>query len=113
MICILLCIHCARLGLAPRVQLLAGTWGCGQLVVEGLTIANTTAQKLRPVRNNRDWIVLLGQQTPERRVMPAQLVTRAVAMFPNALPQLLRFGNEFFARHALEVFIHDPPNCPE
>ena len=40
-------------------------------------------------------------------MMPAQLVTRAVAVSPNALPQLFCFGNEFIAGQPLEILSDD------
>src|SRR3712207_8502943 len=40
----------------------------------------------------------LRQETPERRVMPAQLVTRAVAVRADAGTELLRLGDQLLAR---------------
>jgi hypothetical protein len=39
-------------------------------------------------------------------MMPAQLVTCAVTMSANTLPQLFHFLDELIARHTLEIRIH-------
>src|SRR5262245_10282451 len=67
---------------------------------------HAAANELGPLRNHWDRVGLLGQQAPERGVVPAQRMSVAVAMLTNALPQLLHFGHEFLPGHPVEVFIH-------
>jgi hypothetical protein len=78
----------------------------GRLLVQRLPIPYAASQELRPVRNHREGIGFLRQQSPERRMMPAEGMPAAVAMFSNSLPQLFRLSDELFACHLLEVFVH-------
>ena len=53
-------------------------------LIKGFTIAQTTAQKLRPLRHSNVRIGLLRQKAPQFRMMPAQLMPAAVAMRADA-----------------------------
>lgn len=39
-------------------------------------------------------------------MVPAEFMTTAVAMFANALPEFLYFGNKLFTCHLFKVGIH-------
>src|SRR5262245_15064782 len=51
-----------------------GAGRIGQLLVQGLAVPQAAPEKLRPRWNRRQRIGLLGQEAPERRVMPAERV---------------------------------------
>src|SRR5262245_2097834 len=80
------------------------TWN---LLIQRLSVAYAAPEKLRPCRHCWLGVLFLGKQSPEIRVMPAQLVARAVTMRTNPLPQLLDFRDELFARHTIEILFHD------
>jgi hypothetical protein len=69
--------------------------GCiRQLLVQRLAVVNAAANELRPVGHNGQRVGFFRQQRPQRGVVPAQLVARAVAMRANALAELFDFNNE-------------------
>src|SRR5262245_8190098 len=71
--------------------------GVGQLLVEGSAVLDAPLQELRPLRNRGDGIRLLRKEAPEGRVVPAEILLRAVAVLADAAAQLLRLGNELIA----------------
>jgi len=80
-----------------------------QLLVEGLTISNTASQELGPVRHDRQRVRPLGQKRPKRRVVPTEVVTRAVTVLPDAGAQPGHLGQELLATQVLEVIVHVRP----
>src|SRR5262245_522049 len=68
--------------------LLLRAWGVCRLI-ERLSVSHTAADELRPFRHHWDRICLFWQQAPECRVMPTKLVTAAVPVRADALPQML------------------------
>ena len=76
------------------------------LPVQGLAIPHTPSQELRPVRNDRQRIGLFRQQTPQFRVMPAKLLSRAIPVLPDSASEASYLGDELLARHELEIVIH-------
>src|SRR5262245_37380569 len=76
------------------------------LAVERPAVADAAGQELRPRRDLRLWIGLLGQEPPQGRMMPAQVLARAVAVRANALAQPACFLDELLARHRLQVVVH-------
>src|SRR5262245_4717704 len=60
----------------------------GGLLVERLAIADAAAQELGPRRDRDGRIELLRKQRPQRRMVPAQRVSRAVPVRANTLAQL-------------------------
>jgi len=78
------------------------------LRVERLSIAQTTAQKLRPRRHGDLRLDLFREKTPELRMVPTQFVPRAVAMLPDSRAQLLYLGDEFLSGEPFKVFVHNP-----
>src|SRR5687767_6634263 len=51
-----------------------------KLIVERLAISHAPAQELRPRRHDRQRIRAFRQQGPQRRMVPAERVTRTVAV---------------------------------
>jgi hypothetical protein len=76
-----------------------------ELLVEGLAVADAAAHELRPVRNLRLRIGAFGQQAPQLRVMPAQLVAAVVTMLADAGAQPLHLGDERVAIEPIEIII--------
>jgi hypothetical protein len=79
----------------------------GEFPVEGRAICDTAAQELRPLGHGKilwDW---LRQQAPKLRMVPAQVVTAAVAVSANASTQPDHLGNEFVSREFREIVIRD------
>src|SRR5262245_51281512 len=60
----------------------------GGLLVERLAIADAAAQELGPRRNSDRRVELFREQRPQGRMMPAQLVPRAIPVGANAPAQL-------------------------
>jgi len=79
----------------------------GQLLIQGLPIPDAASEELGPFGHHGDRIRLLGQQAPERRLVPTQLVSAAVPMPADALPQGPDFLDELLACHPAKVFVHD------
>jgi hypothetical protein len=66
-------------------------------LVERLTVPHTPADELRPGRYDRERILLLGKKAPQRGVMPAELMARAVSMGANATAKPPDLGDELLA----------------
>src|SRR5262249_33924638 len=74
--------------------------------VEGLAVAHAAADELRPGRDGGHRVRLLGEEAPERGVVPAERVPRAVAVGADAPAELLDLGDELVAGHVVEVGVH-------
>ena len=77
-----------------------------QLLVERLAVAQAASQKLRPARDGRHRIGPLRQQPPQRWMMPAEVVSRAVAMLADPRAQPLCLDHQLLApgeRQAIEA----------
>src|SRR5688572_30675000 len=77
-----------------------------QLLVQRLSILQTTAQELRPGGNAGQRIALLGQQSPEFRVMPTEFLPGAVAVLPDAGTQPYDFRDQHVSIQVHKVFVH-------
>jgi hypothetical protein len=64
------------------------------LRIERLPVSDTPLQELLPVRHRGQRVSRVRQQSPQGRVVPAQLVSRAIAVLADALPQPLDLGDE-------------------
>jgi hypothetical protein len=64
------------------------------LSVQRLTVPHTSPDELWPVRYDREWILLLWKKAPQRGVMPAELMARAVSMGANATAELVDLIDE-------------------
>jgi hypothetical protein len=60
-----------------------GSRSIRRLVIQRLSVSDATTEKLGPLRNDWERILLLRQETPELWMMPAQCVTAAVTMCSN------------------------------
>ena len=61
--------------------------GGGELVVERLSVAHAASQELWPRWHRRLWISGLGEQAPQLRMVPTQLVASAVAVLADPVPE--------------------------
>src|SRR5262245_59700203 len=77
-----------------------------ELSIERLPVLDTTSQELRPGWHGDiswDWF---RQEAPELWMKPTQIVSAAVAVGSNAIPQPYHFGNEFLSTPAQDVSVH-------
>lgn len=87
------------------LELYVGDRRVRPLSLERLPVPETAAQEFWPGRNRDIRIELLGQQAPEGWMMPAQIVTSAVAMNPDAVPKPSCLGNELVAAHGQKIVV--------
>jgi hypothetical protein len=85
---------------------LVGARGVGQLFIQGLAVAEAAAQKGRPLGHGGGGGGLLGEQGPKGGLVPAEVLTRAVAVGADGLAQTGDFRDELFAGHGGQVSIH-------
>jgi hypothetical protein len=78
-----------------------------QISIERLAVLQTAPEELRPRRNTRQRVALLRKQPPELRVMPAQVMSGAIAMRANAGAQFPDLRDERFTVEVGKVFVHD------
>src|SRR5688500_5458204 len=78
-----------------------------ELLIERLPIVYAAAKELRPRGHRGLWVRALGQETPERRVVPAECLARAVAMSADACSQPPDLGDDLLAGHCLEVIVQE------
>ena len=76
------------------------------MAVERLAIPEASAQELRPVRDSGNRIGLFGQQAPQRRMVPAQLLSGAVAVLADSGAQPLDLCDERVSIEGCEIFVH-------
>jgi hypothetical protein len=89
-----------------RVEFLIMHLVIRELFVERLTIANTASQEPGPWRNGDLDASGLRQQGPKIRMVPAEIVTRGIAMRSNSRAQFPDLSRQFLPAHAIEIFIH-------
>jgi hypothetical protein len=77
-----------------------------KLSVECLSIPDTAAQKLWPVGDREVFRNRLRQKAPELRMMPAQFMTRAVAVGANPRAQPDHLGDQFLSRQGRKIVVH-------
>ena len=77
-----------------------------QLLIERLAVPQAAPEKLRPRRDGRNRVSPFREKPPERGVMPAELVSAAVAVLPDPRAQPLRLGHQLLARHRLQIVVH-------
>ena len=77
-----------------------------ELLIQRRAVLDATSHELWPVGYHRLVLDVLGEQRPQVRMMPAQLMARAVAVCSDSRAQLLHLGDEVRARHVLEIVIH-------
>lgn len=88
------------------VELVAGPWRLPGLLIQRRAVLDATSHELWPV--GYDWLVLdsLGEQRPQVRMVPAQVMTRAVAVCSDPRAQSLHLGDEVRSKHVIEIVIH-------
>src|SRR5262245_4967387 len=74
-----------------------GTRRIRQFAIERFAIAQASAQEFRPRRDGNVRRDPLGQQAPEVRMMPAQIVTGAITVRADAGSQSLHFREQLLA----------------
>src|SRR5262245_662038 len=80
-------------GLRTFVELSVRPRGVWKFSVECLPILDAAAQKLWPVRNSEVFRNRLWQEVPKLWMMPAQIVTAAIAVGANARAQPDHLGD--------------------
>jgi hypothetical protein len=78
------------------------------LLVERLAIANTPSHELRPRWHGDAGWHRLGQQSPQARLVPAELMTAGIPMLANACPETPDFCEQLLARERFEILVHTP-----
>ena len=68
--------------------------------------ADTASQELRPLWHGRNRIGPLGEESPERRMVPTQLLSGRVAVGADSLAQTSDLGDQGVARETNEVLVH-------
>jgi hypothetical protein len=68
-----------------------------RLLIERLSVSDATLQKLWPVWHCWLRVSRVRQQAPQGRVVPAEFMSRTVAVMADTLPQPLDLGNKLFA----------------
>src|SRR4029453_17470455 len=96
-----------ELGKSLREWLLRSRSTTG-LLVERLSILHTSPNELRPVRHYGNGIGLFREESPERRMVPAEFMPSAVTMPTDTSSQRLYLIDELLTRHRFEVFVHTP-----
>jgi hypothetical protein len=64
------------------------------LLVERLPVPHASSDEFRPLRDGREWVLLLGEKAPKLGVMPADLMPGAVSVGANATAELLDLPDE-------------------
>jgi hypothetical protein len=78
----------------------------GQLLIQGLAVGDAPSNELWPRRDGEVRVNVFGQGCPQVRMMPTQVVPRAVAMATYRGAQLDHFGAQLLSRHSVYVFVH-------
>jgi hypothetical protein len=90
----------------PFAELFLDSRSVREIAVEGFAVLEAAAQELRPVGNLGQGIGSLGEQSPQRGVMPTEFLTRTVAMGADARSQSLDLADERLTVEAVQVFVH-------
>ena len=81
-----------------------------QLLIERFAIPQTPTKELRPLRHTWKRVALLGKQPPQIGMVPAQLVSGAVAMRPDSGTETLDLGHECLSIEIRQILIHFQPS---
>jgi hypothetical protein len=73
----------------------------GQLLIQGLAVGDAPSNELWPRRDGEVRVNVFGQGCPQVRMMPTQVVPRAVAMATYRGAQLDHFGAQLLSRHSV------------
>jgi len=81
--------------------------GTGKLLIEGFPVGDTAAHEPRPGRYGDIGIHGLRQQTPKLRMVPAEVMARAVAVRTDACSEALHLRDQGLAVKACQIPIHN------
>jgi hypothetical protein len=76
-----------------------------RLLIERLTVAYAAAHELRPRGQPDRCTQFLGQQSPKRPMMPAQIMTARVSVCSNRRPQRLDLHDQLFAGKHIKILV--------
>lgn len=97
--------------LPARVPELRGlSCGVRQFAIQRLAVGHTSTHELGSRWHRQLGIDLLGKRSPKVWMMPAKVVTGAVAVLPYRCAQLHYFDVELLAGHKIEVIIRHAVN---
>jgi hypothetical protein len=85
--------------------------GVRQLTIQGLSVFDTSPQEFWPRRDSDFRGHVLWQQSPKLRMMPAEIMTTAVAVMSDSSAQSLDLVDQLFAGHPIQVFVHTSPKA--
>ena len=85
----------------PPVPHVAGS--VGKLFVQRLAVVDAAAHELRPLRHRNARGERFRQQTPKRRLVPAEVVPCRIPMLADAGSQSSHFRQELVPRELLEI----------
>jgi hypothetical protein len=74
--------------------------GIRQFAIQGFPVLQAAAKKLGPWRHGDILRYRFRQQSPQLRMVPAEIVSAAVASFADSIAQAHHFRNERFPGHA-------------
>jgi hypothetical protein len=77
----------------------------GRLLIERLTVAYAAAHELRPPGQRDRCTQFLGQQSPKRRMMSAQIMTARVSVCSNRRPQPLDLHDQLFVGQHIKILV--------
>lgn len=80
--------------------------GIGKLAIQRRSVCDAATHEFRPGRDCDLRFDGLRQESPELRVKPAQIVSRAVAVRSDAGAEPLNLLNQRSAVHAIKIVIH-------
>lgn len=80
------------------------------LAIKRFPISNASPQELRPRRNGDFWFDRLRQETPKLRMVPTEVMARAIPVGPDARAEPLNFRDEVIPAHAFEIIVHCRPS---
>src|SRR5688572_29377925 len=86
--------------------------GTGQLAIQRLPVPQAAAKKLGPFRDGDLRCDFLREERPQVGVVPAKLVSGAVAMPADASAQTADFSDQLLPREVVDVFVHPSSTSP-
>src|SRR5262245_25568966 len=76
------------------------------MLIKRQSVLDAAAHELRPLRYHRQRVGILRQQTPEAKMMPAQVVPAGIAMLTNTPAQLFDLVEQLFPAHQAQILVH-------
>lgn len=69
--------------------------GFRRLSLKGFPVLDAPPEKFRPGRHGNLRLDPLGQQAPELRMMPTQVMAATIPVLPDSSPEALHLGDQF------------------